>query len=237
MFTRGTLRNLRYLWSLAPGLVTIAGNALGGAWSWANLVFSWDCWQPSSGSSPRIITMSQHPPPFTGSDPDFACRFQVVALGALFDSIAGGRIAGIHLIGAALSTGVHSGSSSIVIAHELVHRKHLAWQALGKFLLSQQATSTSSLNTCGCTTNGSEHPGTLLLPALARTCTHSSCDRSAVSFRELFDWRTSVFGMKVNQRFILIIMSGETSRACCLFPSCAGISWVGPVWVPGPCRF
>ena len=50
--------------------------------------------------------------------------------------------------------------------------------------------------------------------------------------RELFDWKTSVLGMKVNQRFILIIMSGETSRACCLFPSCAGISfWLALVWV------
>ncbi len=136
MFTRGTLRNLRYLWSLAPGLVTIAGNALGGAWSWANLVFSLGL----LAALEWFVAADHHNESASTSFlPDLIlilhAVFQVVALGALFDSIAGGRIAGIHLIGAALSTGVHSGSSSIVIAHELVHRKHLAWQALGKFLL------------------------------------------------------------------------------------------------------
>jgi alkane 1-monooxygenase len=136
MMSRGTLRNLRYLWSLVPGLVTIAGNAFGGIWSWSNLVFSLGFLALLEWFMPE----DRHNESDAGSLlPDAVLLghvlLQVLSLVMLFDSMANGRIAGIHLIGAGLSTGVHSGSSSIVIAHELVHRKHRAWQALGKFLL------------------------------------------------------------------------------------------------------
>ena len=61
--------------------------------------------------------------------------FQILALSALFYSIHTGIISGGWIIGAAISTGVHSGSSAIVSAHEMIHRKHPFWQFCGKFLL------------------------------------------------------------------------------------------------------
>lgn len=136
MMNRGTLRNLRYLWSLLPGLVTIAGNMMGGVWAWSNLVFSLGL----LALLEWFVSEDRHNEYDEGSVlPDLILIFhgvlQVVSLTTLFDSVSNGRIAGVNLIGAALSVGVHSGSSSIVIAHELVHRKNLAWQAIGKFLL------------------------------------------------------------------------------------------------------
>jgi len=60
---------------------------------------------------------------------------QIISLTVLFSSIYFHRIYGSALIGAALSTGIHSGSSSIVVAHEMIHRKKNLWQWMGKILL------------------------------------------------------------------------------------------------------
>ncbi|MBK7431971.1 MAG: fatty acid desaturase [Bacteroidetes bacterium] len=42
---------------------------------------------------------------------------------------------GWQIFWVAVSTGVHSGSSSLIVAHEMIHRKKKHWQMLGKMLL------------------------------------------------------------------------------------------------------
>lgn len=129
-------RNLKYFFSLTPGVVTVAGNLAGGHWVFANLFYSlvflalveWFVPEESSNEegSASII-------------PDailvMHLFMQILSLSVLFYNIRIGKITGIDLVGAALSTGVHSGSSSIVIAHEMIHRKDRLWQSMGKFLL------------------------------------------------------------------------------------------------------
>lgn len=129
-------RNLSYLLSLTPGIVVVFGNYMGGHWVFANLIYSLVFlaileWfvpeQRSNNASENAL--------FPDGILIMHIFFQLASLTTLFYSIANGRIEGIDLIGAALSTGVHSGSSSIVIAHEMIHRKNAFWQWGGKFLL------------------------------------------------------------------------------------------------------
>lgn len=129
-------RNLSYLFSLTPGIVTIWGNLTGGHWVFSNLIYSlvflalteWVIAEDRSNESDERSFL-----------PDailiLHVVMQVLSLSALFYSIHLGKISGIDLIGAALSTGVHTGSSSIIVAHEMIHRKETIWQLLGKFLL------------------------------------------------------------------------------------------------------
>ncbi|MFM7217490.1 MAG: alkane 1-monooxygenase, partial [Bacteroidota bacterium] len=60
---------------------------------------------------------------------------QLAAIGSFVRMFAVGDVPVWQLLGAALSTGVHSGSSAIVVAHEMIHRKPFHWQFLGKLLL------------------------------------------------------------------------------------------------------
>lgn len=130
------MRNYKYLWSLLPGLLTIAGNLSGGWWVVSNFAFSL-----------VLLAIVEH---FFSEDRDnsyeessFIPNFvlvahvvvQSVAIASLVYGISSGAVTGGFIIGAALSTGVHSGTSAIVVSHELIHRKSPVWQFLGKYLL------------------------------------------------------------------------------------------------------
>ena len=129
-------RNLNYLWSLLPGIVVIAGNSLGGYWTFSNLVFTlgflgileWFMPENKSNSNSENSVI-----------PDSILFthviMQVLCLASLFYYLSIGTISGIAIIGAALSTGVHSGTSAIVVAHEMIHRKNKIYQFCGKLLL------------------------------------------------------------------------------------------------------
>lgn len=130
------VRNLGYLWSLLPGIVTISGNLLGGYWVFANIVFTLGILSTIEWFMPENKSNS-----FSENDfiPDMILIFHVIlqllCLITLFYSFSNHHLIGISIIGAALSTGIHSGSSSIVVAHEMIHRKSPLFQFLGKFLL------------------------------------------------------------------------------------------------------
>ena len=129
-------RNNKYLWSLLPGVFTILGNYFGSWWVLSNIIFSlvilaiFDLLLPEDKNNdfednstlPDAILMAH-------------TVLQILSLGCLVNSIQMDRIVGSQLVFAAISTGIHTGSSSIIVAHEMVHRKQKHWQFLGKFLL------------------------------------------------------------------------------------------------------
>lgn len=131
------VRNLSYFLSLLPGLLTLYGNYLGGQWVWLNTLFSlvflplveWFVPEDRTNAADEKATFL----------PDLLLVlhfiFQPAALIALSLSVIDHRIEGWQLLGAALSTGIHSGTSSIVVAHELIHRKSPLWQLMGRMLL------------------------------------------------------------------------------------------------------
>lgn len=130
------LRNLGYLWSLLPGIVVISGNLLGGYWAFSNIVFSLVILALIEQLLPENKSNSYSENDFI---PDailvFHVLLQTASLTSLFYSYASGKIVGFEIIGAAVSTGINSGTSAIVVAHELVHRKNKFFKGLGKFLL------------------------------------------------------------------------------------------------------
>jgi alkane 1-monooxygenase len=129
-------RNLNYFWSLLPGVLTVAGNLLGGPWVFANAFFTlgllaaveWFIPEDTSNQYtedsllPNLI-MVLH------------VLLQLAAVGTLLRMFFVGEVPWWQMAGAGLSTGVHSGSSAIVLAHEMIHRKQQVWQVLGKVLL------------------------------------------------------------------------------------------------------
>ncbi len=130
------MRNYKYFWSLTPGIAVIFGNIGGGWWGMSNFVFSLGFLAFIEWFFPEDKSNSMEG---SGFIPDFILVLHVlvqsVALFTLFYAIHENKFSAWQLFWACLSTGVHSGSSSIVIAHELIHRKHPVWQWMGKFLL------------------------------------------------------------------------------------------------------
>ncbi|MBK6445416.1 MAG: alkane 1-monooxygenase [Bacteroidetes bacterium] len=131
-----TSRNYKYFWSLLPGVLTIMGNLLGGWWVLSNLIFSIGFLALVEWFMPEDKSQEHSASPFI---PDLIlvlhALLQVLSLTALFYSLHAGRIVGWQIFWVAVSTGVHSGSSSLIIAHEMIHRKKKHWQMLGKMLL------------------------------------------------------------------------------------------------------
>lgn len=129
-------RNYKYFLSLLPGIAVIFGNVMGGWWGISNFIFSLgvlalvECFTPEDKSNEELSN-------------DFLPNTvlilhvltQVLALTTLFISIYQNKFSFWQLFWTALSTGIHSGSSSIVVAHEMIHRKNRTWQWMGKFLL------------------------------------------------------------------------------------------------------
>ncbi len=129
-------RNYKYFWSLTPGIAVIFGNLMGGWWGISNFVFSIGVLAFIEWFFPEDKTNSSEDSSFI---PDFILvlhvLMQILALSSLFYAIHEGSFTHGQLFWACVSTGVHSGSSSIVIAHEMIHRKQWWWQFMGKFLL------------------------------------------------------------------------------------------------------
>ncbi|MBK6839367.1 MAG: fatty acid desaturase [Bacteroidetes bacterium] len=121
---------------MLPGLITITGNLLGGWWVLSNLIFSIGFLALVEWFMPEDKSQEHSASPFI---PDLIlvlhALLQILSLTALFYSLHAGRIVGWQIFWVAVSTGVHSGSSSLIIAHEMIHRKKKHWQMLGKMLL------------------------------------------------------------------------------------------------------
>jgi alkane 1-monooxygenase len=137
MMMSSSARNSLYVLSLSPACVVIYGNLTGGAWSLGNVVYSlvilglieWLTPPLTSNSSshaddgmPRFLLYLHVP-------------FQIACLASLFYGIQSGILTGVWILTAALSVGLHSGSSAIIVAHEWIHRPSARERFLGKFLL------------------------------------------------------------------------------------------------------
>ena len=114
---------LAYLLGLIPGLLAIAGNLKGGSWTLGAAIFvGMLCvadWFVRDDPGP--------PPGGTEWTPDFVLALHVVvntlAVATLLFGAWSGRLGRFRVADAALSTGLNSGLSGIVVAHELIHRR------------------------------------------------------------------------------------------------------------------
>lgn len=131
-----TGRNYRYLWSLTTGTMVIAGNLLGGWWVAMNTIFSLGI----------LAVMENFVPDDKSNETEEEGWFpdglllahvvvQVFCLASMIYSVMQYDLNLIQFLLLGISTGVNSGSSAIVIAHELVHRKSKFMRGLGQFLL------------------------------------------------------------------------------------------------------
>lgn len=133
----GNFRNILYLFSLSPSMLVIAGNSNGGIFTLGNLVYSLVFLAIIEWVTPPLLS-NKHT-----NKHDIIPQFiillhipvQVITLGSLFWGIHENIIQGPWVFCAALSTGLTSGTSAIVVSHELIHQKNKTYQALGRFLL------------------------------------------------------------------------------------------------------
>jgi alkane 1-monooxygenase len=132
------LRNLAYLISFFPAVITIYGNLHGSWYSWLNFIFIL-----------FFLGILEH---FTGTSnanehssardsfPELILFGHVLShtagIVSLFFGIRQGILEGPWLVGAILSTGVAAGSSGIIIAHELIHKINPIKRILGRYLLA-----------------------------------------------------------------------------------------------------
>jgi alkane 1-monooxygenase len=131
------LRNALYLLSFTPAIAVLYGNLHGSYFTSLNFIYSLIV----------LAIIEWITPPFTSNDhsekgdvmPTFIIWMhvpvQILCVSSLFYGIHRGIIEGYWIISAALSTGLNSGSSAIVVSHELIHRKNKFEQWLGKVLL------------------------------------------------------------------------------------------------------
>ncbi|MFI5218565.1 MAG: alkane 1-monooxygenase [Bacteroidia bacterium] len=130
------LRNYKYSLSLVPAVFVITGNLLGGWWVALNTVFSLGL----------LVVLENFVPENKDNRTDDNQLFpeallfihvlmQVICLATLFRSISHFNYSAIQFFVLSISVGINTGASSIVIAHELIHRKNKFYQLAGKFLL------------------------------------------------------------------------------------------------------
>ncbi len=131
-----TYRNYNYAWSLLPGCLVIIGNLYGGWWVGLNTFFSLGL----------LAILERFVASDTGNGEDRDDWFpdallymhvilQAAALASLFYFVTGGNYSTLQFILASLSTGINTGASAIVIAHEMIHRKNNTMRFFGKTLL------------------------------------------------------------------------------------------------------
>ena len=134
----GMTRNWKYFAGLLPGVLVLAGNLYGGWMTLANAAF--------------ILVFLGIAEWFMGEDHDNAHSAAADSLPELllvlhavlhglclltfFYGINQGILQGAWIWTAALSLGIHGGSSAIVIAHELIHKKENGKQWIGRLLLA-----------------------------------------------------------------------------------------------------
>lgn len=129
-------RNYKYLWSLMPAILILVCNALGGWWVAGNAVFSLFI----------LAFLEKYLPDNKNNEADDNVFFpnvilqlhvllQVLILFSVGYTLRHFEYSYLQLFLLALSVGINTGGSSIVIAHELIHRKNPYYQFLGKLLL------------------------------------------------------------------------------------------------------
>jgi alkane 1-monooxygenase len=133
---KGSHRNYKYLLSVVPAILVITGNMLGSWWVAMNVVFSLGVLAILENFVPEDKDNSISE---TDWFPDALLMVhvinQVICLGTMGWSVYTFHYNPVQFTLLTLSTGINSGASAIVIAHELVHRKSKLMRSLGIFLL------------------------------------------------------------------------------------------------------
>jgi len=131
------LRNSLYILSFTPAVAVVLGNLNGGVFTLTNFIYSLVClglveWITPASSSPHHTPKQDFMPKLILL---LHVPAQLLALCSLFYGIYIQSISGYWILTAAFSTGLNSGSSAIVVSHELIHCKDKIEQWFGKFLL------------------------------------------------------------------------------------------------------
>lgn len=129
-------RNYKYLLGLFPAVLIIICNLFGGWWVAGNAIFSL-----------FVLAMLERFVPDNKSNdadadvffPEFVLYLHVVmqlfVMASLIYTMKKHDYNFMQFLFLSLSVGINTGGSSIVIAHELIHRKNKWYQLMGKFLL------------------------------------------------------------------------------------------------------
>ena len=125
-------RTIGYFGSLFPIILVIIGNLLGGWYTFLNTLFSFVFlvvadWFFSENRKKPIITNSFIPNSVLLTH----VFFHSLAILSLLYGVYNGIITGPFILSASLSTGISSGMSGIIVAHELIHRPTKFWNYLG----------------------------------------------------------------------------------------------------------
>lgn len=124
---------MRYLLSLIPAVLAIAGNLLGGWWTLAATAFfallvlpDWLFKSPTTDSGddhlPDLVLLAH-------------AVLQTFVTFTLVEGVHSGRLVSFFATNAILSTGLTAGASGLVAAHELIHRREKWMQRAGLWLL------------------------------------------------------------------------------------------------------
>jgi alkane 1-monooxygenase len=113
-------------------MLTVLGNLLGGFWTIGNVIFTLGIlvvsdWFFSEDTDAPL----SHSRWFVDGLLAVHVIGHSVAIFSLIYSIYNGTISGGFILSAILATGVNSGISGIIVAHELIHRNQKSWRALG----------------------------------------------------------------------------------------------------------
>jgi alkane 1-monooxygenase len=132
------IRNYLYLLSLIPTFLTLYGNLNGGYLSGLNILFTFLFleileWFTGENTSNNHSKENSHLP-------EAILYLHVIGNTLVIASLVYGIYTGIlsngFLIIAAISTGIHTATSAIVISHEIVHKSGKIPRAMGKYLLA-----------------------------------------------------------------------------------------------------
>lgn len=126
------MQGWRYLPSLLPGCIAIAGNLLGDYWAWSNVIFTLGLLPLLDLVGPAITRSS---PIKNATIPNLVLLLGVLlhttAIATLLWGVGSGMLTGSSLWGAIIGTGLNAGVNGITVAHELIHRKAKGWRWLG----------------------------------------------------------------------------------------------------------
>ena len=125
------LASMGYTLGLVSGVLAIVGNLRGGPWALGPTIFL-----IALCAADWVVRDSRRPPPDSGdSTPNLILAFHVIvnslAIASLLFAVWSGRLPRWRVSDATLSTGLNSGISGIVVAHELIHRRARGWRIAG----------------------------------------------------------------------------------------------------------
>lgn len=129
-------RNHKYALSLIPGILVVTGNLLGGWWVALNVFFVFGFIAVLEVMLPEDRdNVSNREDWFPDALLLMHVVLQTISIVTMIWSLGHYHYSIPQLLFMAISVGTNSGSSAIVIAHELIHRKNKIQRGLGSYLL------------------------------------------------------------------------------------------------------